>query len=95
MKPGDLVIPLRPGVTIQTIKNSNSNYLKIWSQSSNKIGIIIDSEYQIKKRLNVKILLDGEVAFVYKEEIKVIYELPNENNKVINLISHIFGYKNV
>ena len=72
MKPGDLIIPKKPGITIQTI--TSSNYLNIWVKSSNKIGVIIDTDREIKNRLNIKILLDGKLALVYKEEVEVIYE---------------------
>ena len=74
MKPGDLIIPLKHGITFQTIKDTSSNYLNIWVKSSNKVGVIIDTENEIKNRLNIKILLDGKIAFVYKEEVEVIYE---------------------
>jgi len=73
MKPGDLILPKRYGITVQTIKDTSSNYLNIWVKSSNKIGVIIDAENEIKNR-HIKILLDGKFALVYKEEVEVIYE---------------------
>lgn len=65
MKSGDLITLSNQVIT----KNTSSNYLNKWVKSSNKIGVIIDID-----QLIAKILIEGKIALVFKQEIEVIYE---------------------